>query len=374
MMRLARIFILSAVAALAAAGQGAFALPPAQGQPGAPRTIVLPRQIQAGARATLAVLDSAGRLVPAVDVQLAGNANITTDSTGRASFTAPASPGLLTARLTENGLAFTTAIVPAAADPVVAPASNSAVKSGAGSPDFPRTIALHDAFELSGGKFSGDAAQNRVLLGDQLALVLAASPVWVVVLPNPHTPLGAAELLIEVEGRAFDPMPATVVSLDLAGPAKTLASGEKGTLTVRVTGSTERLLVEIRNLSPEIVDLNAAKTREPVQRMVTSGGDPNTARFELTGANAGDYSISAALVPMIVDSPNVERARQQLLAAQQVADSKWRSRIDTVVALVDEKRSDIAALRQEIERLINRHPQRQVADLLQLAWEALRYT
>src|ERR1700734_515081 len=52
-------------------------------------TIVLPPKVEAGRRATLAVLGVDGRLAGGVTVQLATGQLITTDTTGRASFTVP---------------------------------------------------------------------------------------------------------------------------------------------------------------------------------------------------------------------------------------------------------------------------------------------
>src|SRR6202047_3612955 len=80
---------------------------------GSPRTVILPQQLIAGEQATLAVLDAKGRLVPAVELKLSGAPNVTTDSTGRATFLAPATPGIFNAEITENGLAVTTIVVAA---------------------------------------------------------------------------------------------------------------------------------------------------------------------------------------------------------------------------------------------------------------------
>lgn len=365
-------------AAVLAVLAASFALAAPQQNAGAPRTIVLPPQLEAGARATLSVLDSAGRLVPAVDVQLSGSGNVTTDGTGRAVFVAPPQAGMLTARLAENGLSFTTAVVPTTAG--ARPASNAdAARTLGGKPAakppiaFPRTISLHDRFELTGAGFKGDADQNRVILADQLALVLAASPVSLIAIPNPATPLGPAKLVVEIGGLTFDPMPVTVVSLDVSGPTRALAAGEKGILTVLVTGSTDRLLIELRNFSPEIVALNAEGSGAAVQRLITTGGDVNVAKFQLIGVKPGDYSVSARLVSTTVDSPSLENARQHLLAAQHVADAKWRARIDAIVQRIDQGHADVPRIREQIEHLIDGHPQRQVADLLQQAWEVLRY-
>ena len=69
----------------------------------APRTIILPPKLVAGAPATLAVLDSQGRLLPNVTVELSGGRNATTDTTGRAIFKAPDQPGTLVAKASGMG-------------------------------------------------------------------------------------------------------------------------------------------------------------------------------------------------------------------------------------------------------------------------------
>src|ERR1700676_4632817 len=57
------------------------------------RTIILPQKMVAGAAATLAVLDSAGRLAPNVVVELSTGRKVTTDVTGRALLVAPGEAG-----------------------------------------------------------------------------------------------------------------------------------------------------------------------------------------------------------------------------------------------------------------------------------------
>src|ERR1700730_4962421 len=104
---------------------------------GSPRTVILPQQLIAGAQATLAVLDAKGRRVPAVDLKLSGAPNVTTDSTGRATFLAPATPGIFNAEIAENGLAVTPIVIAApqnlstdstaSSDPNPAPAGAPAI-------------------------------------------------------------------------------------------------------------------------------------------------------------------------------------------------------------------------------------------------------
>src|ERR1700724_2720048 len=79
-----------------------------------PRTIVLPQSTIAGAPATLAVLDSAGRLLPNVAVELSGGQKLTTDSTGRAPFVVPGEPGVLTAQVPGHNVTSSAPIVKSA--------------------------------------------------------------------------------------------------------------------------------------------------------------------------------------------------------------------------------------------------------------------
>ena len=337
---------------------------------GSPRTVILPQQLVAGEQATLAVLDAKGRLVPAVELKLSGVPNVTTDSTGRATFLAPATPGIFSAEITENGLAVTTMVVAApqnlstdstaSSDPSPAPA-------GAPSIVFPSIVSLRDRFGLEGRGFSGDARRDRVLLAGLPTLVLAASPVSLVQVPDPQTPTGPAKLAVTVERLSSEPVTVTVVSLDVAGPEKPLAAGEKSLLTVAVRGSRERLQIEVRNFSPEVVSL----MRDNVQRVITGGGESNAARIEIQGVTPGDYSVSAHMISGAALLTGVETARQRLLTAMQFADGKWLAALIGVVEYMDRDPQNVAQIRRDIERLMRDRPQGEVADLLKLAWQAL---
>jgi hypothetical protein len=146
---------------------------------------------------------------------------------------------------------------------------------------------------IEGSGFRGDAANNRVMLGQHQALVLASSPVSIVALPNPRTAIGTGELRVAVEGRDLGSMPVQIVSLAMAGPTKPLAAGQKGVLRVDVTGTTARVGIEVINLSPEVLQL----PRGTAVQFTTSGGTPNFVAVEITGVKPGDYSLSVRLVP-----------------------------------------------------------------------------
>src|SRR6266851_2406003 len=92
--RLAFTLLGAASATVAAAQQ-----PPKSHASPAPRQIILPPKLVAGAQATLAVLDSQGRLLPNIEVELSGGQKVTTDATGRALFKGMDDPGALVAKI-----------------------------------------------------------------------------------------------------------------------------------------------------------------------------------------------------------------------------------------------------------------------------------
>lgn len=320
-------------------------------------TIVLPPKLIAGERATLAVLDAAGRLAAGAVVEFSGGQQVTTDATGRATFTAPAEAGVLLARIPGRGMrASATVLVP----PSIAP-------DGVQVFEYPRVVAVSDRVTVDGTGFRGDADENRALLGDQPAFVLAASPIALVLLPGPRTTEGPTQLLIEVGGRSPGPVPLTLVSLELKSRKKQLAEGEKGQLAVRVRGTDQRLVIEARNLTPEIVEL----PRGNVQRVTTSGGPINAAQIELRGVRMGDFSVSVRLVPGAAGLPDLEAARRHLLAARQLAAEDWRERVDRVIRRIERDPQEVSRVRDELGKLLAEKPEGEFGRLLEAAWREL---
>lgn len=318
--------------------------------------IVLPHHVIAGQRATLAVLDAAGRLAPGVAVEFSGGERLTTDTAGRAAFVAPAEPGVLLVRLPGRGVNASTT--------VIAPAQNP--PDGVQIIDYPRVIAVADRFAIDGSGFRGDAEENRVTLGDQPALVLAASPDSMVVLPGPRA-AGAAQLQIEVGGRSPGPVPITLVALRILRPEKPLTRGEPATLWVHVAGTDQRLVLEVRNLTPDVIEL----PRGDVQRMVTSGGRQNQAAIELRGLRAGDYAVSARLVPGAYGLPDMESVREQLIAAKKAATGGWLERIDRLIHRIERDPQDVAKIRDELEKMMSARPEGELGRRIEAAWREL---
>jgi hypothetical protein len=278
------VFLAAGIAVFA----GAQEIP--KGRIPAARTIILPPKMVAGAPATLAALDAAGRLLPNVGVELSGGQRVTTDATGRALFVAPREVGKLVARIPGQEITASSA--------VTAPADAAAQSSAGGSADgvrmasYPRALTIHDRFTIEGVGFSGAADSNHVFLLDQPCLVVASSPVALVVLPGPHIPIGQINLRVSVGGHDTGQIPISAVLLEFSGPTEAPDAGTQGNIFLSVRGATDRLTVEVRNGSPGIIQF----PRGNVQRLTTSGGEQNFAPVELKFLSAGNYTVTARLI------------------------------------------------------------------------------
>jgi len=327
----------------------------AQSAPGT--TIVLPPKLLAGQQATLAVLDSSGRLASSAVVEFSGGERVTTDATGRAVFTAPAEPGVLLAHLPGRG-GRTSATVAA---PVPNPADGLQVL------DSPAVVSVDDRLVVEGTGFRGDANSIQATIGGQPALVLASSPLSLVLLPNPRVKPGPTQLVIEVGGRSPGPVPITLVSLGIVPPENALKPGEKGVLTVRVRGTDQRLVIEARNLAPEVVNL----LRGNVLRVTSSGGAVNEVLIEMQGVRAGEFSVSVRLVPGVSGLPDVEAARQKLIVARQMAPEDWQERVSRLIRRIERDPQDALKVRDELEKMLAEIPPGEFGRQLEAAWRVL---
>ena len=336
---------------------------PPRAQAAAPRTIVLPQEAVAGLPATLAVLDAAGRLLPNVAVEISGGQKVTTDSTGRALFAVPGEPGVLTAHISGREISASAPVVKSsdAAPPTPLEDSSAAVRVLRA----PHFISLHDRFVVGGSGFRVEAESNHVYLSDQACLVLASSPVSLVVLPGLHVPIGMIKLRVNVAGHEAEPKPVSMVLLELSGPAEAPPAGAQGKLSVRVHGTRARLAIEIRNSSPDIIQF----PRGNVERVTTSGGEPNVAEIVTKFLASGDYIVTARLISTDSGLPDVEAARQKLVAARALVTGPWAVRADRVIRRIDRDPQDVANIRAEIQQMLNDKPSGEFGFLLESAWQ-----
>src|SRR5260370_12410613 len=201
--RISLVFVVACVFAVRADGQQA--RPAASGA----RTLLLPRRIVSGERATLAVLDSNGRLTPGVTVNFSNGDQFTTDATGRALFVAPLNPGVIYGGMAGRAGRVPTAIL----------CSSEAASVWIEISSARRVASLTDRFEILGRGFCGDADANQVTIAGQAAVVLASSPTALVVLPSPDLEAGNAAVQVSGARRESPPFSLTFVRLELeAGP------------------------------------------------------------------------------------------------------------------------------------------------------------
>jgi hypothetical protein len=252
--------------------------PPASGA----RILLLPRRIVSGEHATLAVLDLNGRLTPGVRVNFSNGDRVTTDTTGRALFVAPLDAGKISAQIADHpGRVFVTILGPTEA-------SSGTLQVTAA----PRVASLTDRFELAGRAFCADADANNVTVGGIPALVLASSPMSLIVLPPDNLRAGNADIVVSCKGRVSAPFTVRFVELSLEANSSPLSPGDRRTLTVHVHGTPNKIALEARNLAPDIADLAGGNP----SRVSSSGGSDNLAQFQLVGKQRGNFVVSIRLL------------------------------------------------------------------------------
>jgi len=250
--------------------------------PAAARILLLPRKIVSGERATLAVLDVNGRLTPGVRVDFSNGDRVTTDVTGRGLFVAPLNPGVISASLSgRSGRVYTSILTPTEV-------SSASIEVSAA----PRVASLSDRFELAGRAFCGDADANRVTVAGLPALVLASSPTSLLVLPPSELDSGNASVVVSCNKQDSPLFSIRFVELSLEANASPLAPGDRRTLTVHVRGTSAKVALEARNLAPDIAELMGGNPA----RISSTGGEDNSAQFQLTGKQRGSFVVSIRLL------------------------------------------------------------------------------
>jgi hypothetical protein len=257
---------------------------PAQQPPrlSAGRTLLLPRTIVSGDRATLAVLDSNGRLAPRATVIFSNGDRLTTDATGRALFVAPLNPGPIRGSIAGRPGSAATIILPSSENPST-PMAVTAI---------PQIASLTDRFEIAGHGFCGDADANQVTISGQTAFVLASSPTALLIMPPANLEPGRASVDLSCGKQNGPALEVVFVELELQADSSPIAPGVHRTLTVRVRGTRDKVQLEAKNLAPAVAELTGGN---PV-RAFSSGGWENTAHFEVIGRKNGTFQISIRLL------------------------------------------------------------------------------
>lgn len=311
-------------------------------------TIVLPPELMAGHPATLGVLGVDGKLAPGVKVDLGDGLSVTTDRTGRALFTVPSSGDYLLAKA--SGASAAALIDPA---------------TGASEPktvSLPSVVSVRDRFWICGAGFNSEADANSVRINGKAAVVLAASPVCVVVLAEPNSATGPASILVQAPGVRWDAA-TTLVSLQFVAPSPALQPGQKGKLAVRVDGSTQPLRLAVEDCNPGVLRFEGGDAR----RLTTSGGAANVAEIKVQAITSGDYSLRARLI----SAPDVPTARRFLVAAESLAPEDSRGRISDLVSRLAHHPSSNENVQTALDRIATQTMAGDLRTLLDAARDAL---
>lgn len=328
----------------------------AQTSPGRPfpeQAIVLPLELVAGQPATLAVLAPDGRVAAGVTLVLSSGEVVTTDASGRAHFLAPPDAGIMIARIpgTETR---------AAADVVQRSLGENLEISG-----VPDLAVLKDRFVIYGGGFQGDADRNQVEIGGQAALVLAASPIELVILASPRTAPGTLRLAVK-SGTGEVSTQITLVNAVADSIPGGVGPGRTAKIIVHVRGTTQPVGLKVRNVTPGIVQFKHGD----IENLQTQGGPNNSVTLEVKGERAGEFSYTVALASRF-GPPNIAVARDFLKAAEQIATGKQKSRIESVLKKLRPRTVRVPQARKEFAKLPSAGPPSDFVALIRAAGEAL---
>jgi hypothetical protein len=296
-------------------------------------TIVLPPKLVADRPATLAVLGVDGRLAEGVIVDLGFHSGIDvrvkTDKTGRAVFLAPSDANVLIAKASGT---FAAALI----DPPNPP--QAAIS-------LPLVTSQQDASPLCGGGFHGEVEANHVRMNDDPALILAASPECLVVLPGPRVVPGIAKISVETGPTTEYIVTTTLVALHFDPPMPPLVPGQKSSLVLHVQGSDRPLDILVENKTPGILRF----MRGDSQKLVTSGGAQNVANIEIRTISTGDFSFHARLLA----SPEPEIARRYLEAAAKVAPRDLKRQVQNLANRLAHNPRDAQKVSVEIWKILS---------------------
>jgi hypothetical protein len=294
-------------------------------------TIVLPERAIAGQPAMLAVLGADGRLASGLNVEV-GSGQVTTDETGRAYFTVPSTGQILLAKASG---ASAVALIDAAA------AGISRALSA------PEVASLREPFSICGPGFGHDAEAVHVRINQEPALVMAASPECLAVLPSRKTTAGPAKIAISSTITPGEQWKAstTLVSLDPEMPGANPLPGQKMILKVRVRGSEKRLRVAIENEVPGVLRFPGGD----VQEALTSGGPENIATMQAQAIRSGDFSFAAKLLP----APNEDMARAYLQAALPLAEQPMQKNLNRLMKELERHPQNLDRVRRGIDGMLS---------------------
>lgn len=318
--------------------------------------IILPMELIAGQPATLAVLDSNGRVAAGVRLVLSSGEVVTTDESGRAHFLAPPDAGVMFARIVGSEIRGAVDALPWNAD---APAGLQITAVS-------KLASLQNRIVIRGSGFQGDADRNRVSLNGRRVLVLASSPKELILAPLANFSAGTAALTVGQRAAQTSSEVTLVQIVSSNSGHQQIQRGKKVKVLLSVRGTSEPVQLEVLNLTPQIVQFPHGDE----MRVRTSGGSDNSATVEMKGKSAGAFSYSASLENSQSDA-NMPVARDFLEAALKIAPADAASRIEHILKNLRDGNADGAAARKELRKISESAGSRDFQALLRATQRAL---
>ena len=315
-------------AATSASGQAVSAEPKVE------ERIVLPLELVAGEPATLAVGTSDGHVAPGVKVVLSSGEEVTTDESGRAHFLVPPETGPIFARIPGSEVREVGEVLP-----------RDAGRGDLELASIPKVASLESQFALRGVGFQGDADRNRIEIGGRRALVLASSPVQLVVTPPKDIVPGPASMVIH-EGDSEVSTKVTLVSLSSSSTSTTIRSGKKAQIIMLVRGTSEPVELDVKSLAPQVARLADGDDID----IQTNGGADNAAVIQLKGVGAGAFSLAVRLKNTST-SVNAPVARDFLEAARKSATPNAVNRLASILKKLSTGHVDAQEAQRELRAI-----------------------
>lgn len=320
-----------------------------------PRTIILPLELVAGRPATLAVLTVDGHVAHGAKVVLSNGEVVTTDESGRAHFLAPSEVGVLFARIPSTEVSEVTDVLQQASG-----TDSLQVTS------IPKVVSLENYFSIGGRGFQGDADRNQVKIEGKAVLVLASSPVELIVMPALNLTPGLGTVTV-TEGAAETVTDITLVNVTALNSLDAqVRSGRRSEIVFLVRGTEEPLNLRIQNLNPETVQL----AHRTVHYVRTAGGLDNSAILQFKGRNAGPFSF-AITVESAIGKPNAPVARDFLAAAQKVAEPDIANRITKILKKLRGNNIEVAEVQNDLQQILPDASSRDVQALIRASLRVL---
>ncbi len=283
--------------------------------PAGQNSIILPLELIAGEPATLAVLTPDGHVAPGVRIVLSSGQVLTTDESGRAHFLVPSQTGPLFARMLGSEIRE-------AADVLPEQLSNGHLQLT----QVPQIASASERLVISGSGFAGDADKNSVEVDGKRALVLASSPVQLVLAPLADTALGPEKLFITTRSGEMTANITFVNIVPMSFSDVQIRSGKEAAIHLLVQGTAEPLNMEIKNLTPGVAQFK----RGNMLLVRSKGGTDNWAIIRIKGLAAGQFSYSVGLKAPSV-TLNARVTRDFLRAAQKIAGADTGKKINSIV-------------------------------------------